>query len=106
MDRVSFIISVHFPSRWDMSDWKVYVKKNQVVHTLYNWAMQFADPIRMMHALYRLRWYLNDWHRYSRLPDAEPVRFVDSMPQLHDCTSNTTIDVHYYWMSGWAMRRI
>jgi hypothetical protein len=89
-----------------MSDWKAHAKKSTWVRTLYDWTIQFTDPIRMIQALYRLRWYLNDWHRYSRLPDAEPVRFADTMPQLHDLMSKTPIDVHYFWMSGWAMRRI
>jgi Caenorhabditis protein of unknown function, DUF268 len=89
-----------------MSDLRAYANKNKWLYTLYSWTIQFADPIRMIHALYRMRWYLNDWHRYSRLPNAEPVRFADTMPQLHDLVAKTPIDTHYFWMSGWAMRRI
>jgi predicted SAM-dependent methyltransferase len=31
---------------------------------------------------------------------------ADSWPQLHDRTSKTPFDSHYFWMGGWAMRRI
>lgn len=76
------------------------------MHTIYNWIIQFADPIRMMCALRNLIWYLKDWHRYARLSGAEPIRFIDSYPQLHDRTSITGIDAHYFYANGWAMRRI
>ena len=47
-----------------------------------------------------------DWQRYKVLPGAEQLNVRDAYPQLHDCTSTTTIDYHYYYTNGWAMRRV
>jgi len=43
---------------------------------------------------------------YSRLPDAEAIHLVDTWPQVHDRTSTSKIDAHYFYVNGWAMRRI
>jgi len=89
-----------------MRDLKKHARKSRYLRTVYSWMTQVADPISMMRALHNLVWYLQDWHRYAHLPGAEPIRFVDSWPQLHDRTSKTPFDAHYFWMNGWAMRRI
>ena len=34
------------------------------------------------------------------------MRWADSCPQLHDRTHATPFDPHYFFVSGWAMRRI
>ena len=78
----------------------------QSLYTAYNWVFQFIDPIRAVHAPRSLIRYLRDWHRYARLPGAEPVRFIDAYPQLHDRISTTGFDAHYFYTNGWAMRRI
>jgi hypothetical protein len=79
---------------------------SQSLRTAYNWVVQFLDPIRVVRAPRNLVWYVQDWHRYARLPGAEPIRLIDSYPQLHDRTSATGIDTHYFYANGWAMRRI
>jgi SAM-dependent methyltransferase len=43
---------------------------------------------------------------YSRLPDAEAIHLVDTWPQVHDRTSTSGVDAHYFYANGWAMRRI
>jgi SAM-dependent methyltransferase len=50
--------------------------------------------------------YFSDWRRYVTLPDAEPLRLGNAYPCLHDRTSTTAIDAHYFYVNGWAMRRI
>ena len=59
-----------------------------------------------MHGLRGLPRFFMDWRRYSRLRNAEPLHFADSYPQLHDRTSATPFDPHYFYASGWAMRHI
>lgn len=81
-------------------------KINRLSRTLYFWISQFVDPIKMLCAIKGLIWYLHDWHRYSRLPGAAPIRLIDTWPQLHDRTGTTGVDVHYFYANGWAMRRI
>jgi SAM-dependent methyltransferase len=50
--------------------------------------------------------FFADWFRYSRMPNAEPIRVIDTYPQVHDRTVTTPIDAHYFYVNGWAMRRI
>lgn len=72
----------------------------------YRWLTQFGNPVRAIRAIGNLGWYLRDWHRYGRMEGAEPLGLIDSWPQLHDRTPKTPFDAHYFWSSGWAMRRI
>lgn len=51
-------------------------------------------------------WYFSDWRRFARLSSDERLALRDAYPQLHDRTSTTAIDPHYFFANGWAMRRI
>jgi SAM-dependent methyltransferase len=50
--------------------------------------------------------YFFDWYRYSRLPAAEPIHVLHTYPQLHDRQATSVIDAHYFYVNGWAMRRV
>jgi SAM-dependent methyltransferase len=82
------------------------VKKSRFVRMAWNWLNQFWDPIRTGRALCSLPRFLADWHKYAHMNGAEPLRLLDSWPQLHDRRPNTPFDAHYFWTGGWAMRRI
>jgi len=71
-----------------------------------NWMAPVADPLYSLRGLQNYRWYFTDWWRYARMPLAEPIHWIDTYPQLHDRTSTTSIDAHYFYTNGWAMRRI
>jgi len=89
-----------------MSGFKALIKKSRFLRTSYMWMKQFADPIRMARAVFGVPRYLRDWRRYARLPGAEPTRMIDTWPQFHDRTDATRVDAHYFYVHGWAMRRI
>ncbi len=78
----------------------------EALRLLYRWAVQFVDPLRALNALVAFPRYFADWRSYSRLPGAEAIRFVDTFPQVHDWTEASTIDAHYFYVNGWAARRI
>ncbi len=80
--------------------------RSRMARLAYAWACQFADPLRFLNAMRGMNWYIGDWRRYAALPGAEPIRLWDTQPWLHDRTKTTAIDTHYFWMSGWAARRI
>jgi hypothetical protein len=40
------------------------------------------------------------------MPGAEPLQIIDASPQLHDRVTKTRVDPHYFYINGWAMRRI
>ncbi len=70
------------------------------------WTAPVADPVVAARGLAGYAWFFADWRRYTRLPDAERIRFVDAYPQLHDRTAASPVDPHYFYSNGWAMRRI
>ena len=72
----------------------------------YRWVAQFVDPLKTVRAIRTLRAYFRDWRKYKKLENAEPLELFESYPQLHDRTSTTQFDPHYFYSSGWAARRI
>jgi SAM-dependent methyltransferase len=68
--------------------------------------MQIADPVLTFRGLIGYVRYFADWHRYARMPGAEAIRWSDTFPQLHDRTSTSAIEQHYFYVNGWAMRRV
>jgi SAM-dependent methyltransferase len=70
------------------------------------WLAQIADPIWVARGLVGYGRYLIEWYRYARMPGAEPIRLADTYPQLHDRTRTSSIEEHYYYVNGWAMRRV
>ncbi len=81
-------------------------RRAPVLRCLYHWARSIADPRLLIRGLAGYSWFLRDWLRYASLPGAEPLRFVDSMPQVHDRTATTPLDAHYFFLNAWAMRRV
>jgi len=80
--------------------------KSRWLLVAYRWVTPFFDPLKAMYAFRGLPRFFSDWRKYSRLRNAEPLRFGDSYPQLHDHTRATPFDPHYFYGSAWAMRRI
>lgn len=73
---------------------------------VYYWMVQIGDPVRGVRGAAAYLRYFTEWWRYARLPGAEAIRLIDTYPQLHDRTSTTAIDAHYFYVNGWAMRLI
>ncbi len=72
----------------------------------WNWVTPVIDPLKVFIGTSEYAHYLSDWQRYSRLPRAERLRLGDAIPQLHDRTRTHELDAHYFYVNGWAMRRI
>lgn len=77
-------------------------------HALWCYRMlgAIADPVYSLRGLLAYPRYIADWRRYTTLSGAEPLRFDNAYPCLHDHTSTTAIDAHYFYVNAWAMRRI
>lgn len=80
--------------------------EKRLLRLLYGWITPVFDPLRAWRAGKGLIGYFMDCRRYSRLPGAEPLKVSNLLPMLHDRTGTTSIDAHYFHVSGWAMRRI
>jgi len=70
------------------------------------WLFPIADPVSVLRGLFNYPRFFADWRRYAAISGAEPLHLTDIYPQLHDRTSTTGIDSHYFYTNGWAMRRI
>ena len=70
------------------------------------WFSPIFDPVAGVRGLLSYPRYFAEWRRYTRMPGAEPLRFTNVYPQLHDRTGSTRVDAHYFYVNGWAMRRI
>ena len=79
---------------------------SNVLRLVRKWLAPIADPRLVVAGARGYPGYAADWRRYARLPQAEPIRFRDAHPQLHDRTTTTAIDPHYFYSNGWAIRRI
>lgn len=67
---------------------------------------QIIDPIVVLSGFANYFKFLVDWQHYKMLSGAEQLNLRDAYPQLHDRTSTTAIDFHYFYTNGWAMRRV
>ncbi len=77
-----------------------------IAYLAFRWISPFADPIRFLKAFPGYLSYLRDWSRYSRMEGAEPVRFADTFPCIHDHTATTGFDHHYFYQDIWAFRKV
>ena len=50
--------------------------------------------------------YLRDRTTYRRLPEAEPLRWRDAFPRVHDRLPSSPYDSHYFFQDTWAANRI
>lgn len=70
------------------------------------WIAPVFDLERIRMGLREYPRYLRLWNQYAKLPEAEKLLLRDSFPCLHDRTSVTQIDPHYFYQNIWAMKRI
>jgi len=70
------------------------------------WLRPVFDPTKAFIAIRNYLPYLADWAHYAGMPEAEPLRLIDSHPCLTDRTATTSYDPHYLHQAVWAMERI
>ena len=70
------------------------------------WVNAFCDPLHLIRGVLGVRGYFKDFKKYRSFAKAEKIKVLDLRPKLHDRTPKTLFDPHYFWMSGWAIRRI
>jgi hypothetical protein len=72
---------------------------------VHGWVRQVIDVRRALGA-WKYGKFIKDWYQYSRLEGAEPIRFSNTFPCLHDATEYTELDPHYFFQDIWAFRRV
>jgi hypothetical protein len=78
----------------------------RLLSTLRLWIKAFFDPVHFIRATLALPWYFSCLKKYRSLSGHQPFHLMDLQPKLQDRTAKTPFDSHYFWMCGWAMRRI
>ena len=84
----------------------VELASHKAVVLVRRWLRQVADPVWAIKGVLGYLRYFADWRQYSGMPNAKSIRLVDTYPRLHDRSSTTPFDAHYFYANGWAMRRI
>lgn len=77
-----------------------------IMRSALRWMGQVADPFYALVGLRAFPRFVADWKAYARMPQAETLRARDSFPCLHDRTAAHELDAHYFYVNGWAMRRV
>lgn len=82
------------------------MKKYRTLKYLYRLMEPYFDPIKAWKGVVASPRYFIEWRRYAHMPHAEKLHIADAYPQLHDRTINTLVEPHYFYLNGWAIRRI
>ena len=75
-------------------------------YLLYRWISPIVDPFKVIRGLPSYASFLKSWVKYSRMEDAEPIKILNSYPCIHDKTTNSGFDSHYFYQDIWAFKRI
>ena len=78
----------------------------QFIRQLARQIKPIINPLQIWRGLTSYPGYIRDWRQYARMPGAEPMLLRNAAPQLYDRTGTTGVDHHYFYVDGWAMRRI
>src|SRR4051794_36269781 len=72
----------------------------------YNVVSALVEPFRLLRGPAGLIRWFRDLRAYQRIPGAEPIRWRDINPQVHDRVDTSPYDAHYFFQDVWAARRI
>lgn len=81
-------------------------KRKNISHLFHRWILQIANPFHAVKVIRNYFWYLRDLKQYSKMEGAERINFIDTLPCLHNKTSTTRFDKHYFYQDIWALKRI
>lgn len=81
-------------------------RSRKILEFIYHWLAPFFDPIQAVHSAAGIPRFIKDWMSYVCLSGPDAPALLDLYPKLNDWSVSTGIDAHYFYMSGWAMRRI
>ena len=70
------------------------------------WVNPFFDLKKCILSFPRYIKFFKDWKKYSRMTNAEPIKFINIYPCIHDKTLSTPFDSHYFYQDIWAFKHI
>lgn len=81
------------------------VRIDSWTHRVYRWITPLLDPLRVARGFSGLAWYARDLRAYRRM-GGDDVAWRDLWPTVHERTATSGIDAHYFFLNGWAARRV
>ena len=64
------------------------------------------DPIKFFEGIAGYIWYLRDLIKFKLKNPKVKIKLIDLYPQLHDKTSKTYLDAHYFYQQLWLFENV
>jgi len=91
---------------FDVGAFSSDIGDRRFLKSLYAWFRQIWDPLFTATGLLSLPRYLRDLRRYKRLASGKTQVPIRLAPQLHDRSATSAVQQHYFFLNGWALRKI
>jgi len=81
-------------------------KAKNIAYFGYRLISQVFDPIVFLKGLWGYVWYFVDLIKFKMLSPKTKIKLFDLYPQLHDKTSMTRFDAHYFYQQLWLFENV
>jgi hypothetical protein len=81
-------------------------KLEDIGYLIYRWISQIVDPVQAVRGIPNYLFYCRDWIKYSNSKGSEQIKIIDTYPCIHDRTTTTNFDRHYFQQDIWAFKKI
>ncbi len=85
---------------------KMRMRVKQSLYLLYRLMSPIVNPYQLIMSIPRYGGYVGDLMKYPRLNGAEPIKMSDLYPCIHEKSSTSSFDSHYFYLNVWAAQRI
>ena len=81
-------------------------KSKNLAYLGYRIISPIFDPIKFYKGITGYVWYLRDLIKFKVKNPKIKIKFKDLNPQLHDKTSKTSLDAHYFYQQLWLFENV
>ena len=81
-------------------------KSKNIAYLGYRIVSPVFDPIKFFKGIAGYVWYLRDLAKFKIKNPKVKIKLIDLYPQLHDKTSKTDFDAHYFYQQLWLFENI
>ena len=103
------IITEHEMHKYVLNKYvKMQMKFKRSLYLLYRLMSPVIDPYQLSMSIPRYGAYFRDLMKYIRLDGAESksIKITDVYPCIHEKSSTSSFDSHYFYLNIWAAQRI
>jgi len=81
-------------------------KSKNIAYLGYRIVSPVFDPIKFFKGIAGYVWYLRDLAKFKIKNPKVKIKLIDLYPQLHDKTSKTDFDAHYFYQQLWLFENV